>query len=905
MVNWIPKTQGPMMFRPGLGYLGASKTSLPATWIEFVAATDDTALLEITNNLMRVWVNDALVTRPSVSTSISNGSFATSTSWTDASTGGGVPSYSVSGLTLNATNRGGLAKVTRQITVAAPDQNILHGLAINITRGPVVFRCGSTNGDDDYVAETSLRAGRHSLAFTPGASFWLTFQSDLDISKIVASIAVEAGGTLEVVAPWLTADLDSIRWDQSADVLFVACEGYQQRRIERRDNNSWSVVVYAPDDGAFGSARTAKVKLKPGANHGNTTLTADRPFFKAGHVGSLFRLFHSGQVSTTKLSAEDNYSDPFRVSGVSISTTNDDRDWTYTIAGTWSGTLKCYKSITSETAGFQECQSFSGGSTIAITSNIANAANTDGTGGLSNNLVAWFRIGFEPGNYTSGVATVTTTYKGGGGWGTCRVLSIVSSTVANIEVIPPTSSTDTNPAFKDTNYTDDWQESIWSGLRGWPSSVAFHEGARLWWFGNTYAIGSVSDDYESFDPTIQGDSGPVIRVLGSGPVDTVHFGLSLGHLMMGTAGSILAGQSTSFGEPLTPTNMTARACSTQGAAAMRAAKIDLNGIFVERSARRVFELSLGGQQLAYYGNYSARDLTLLHPDIASDGNGGTVGISQIAVQRQPDTRVHFVLGDGTVASLCYNPAEQLEAWYRTNVADSASGFIEKVVVLPGAAEDAVYFHVRRTINGNTVRYLEKMAMESECVGGTLNKQADAFVLYSGPATTTLANLGHLEGQSVIVWGNGADLSPDDDDGVQATYMVTGGQITGLPSAVTSAVIGLPYDAEYQSTKLAYAAAAGTALTQKKRVDHVGLILGTVHNNGLFYGPDFMTMDPLPRFLDANVESTADQIFEGFDGPSIEFPGEWSTDSRICLKAKAPRPATVLAAVISITTNDRV
>lgn len=876
-----------MKIRPGLGYLGATKSSLQMQPIPFVAATDDTAILEITNGLMRVRVSDALVTRPSVATSISNGSFATSTSWTDASTGGGAPSYGGSGLTLNATNRGGLAKVTRQIAVAGPDQNILHGMAINVTRGPVVFRVGSTNGDDDYVSETSLRAGRHSIAFTPGASFWLTFQSDLNISKIVASITVEAGGTLEVVAPWLTADLGSIRWDQSADVLFVACAGYQQRRIERRNNNSWSVVLYAADDGPFQPTRSAKVKLKPGANVGNTTLTSDKPFFKSGHVGALFRVFHNNMDQTFSLSSEGEYTDPFRISGVRASL--NDRVWNYGISGSWSGTIRTYKSITSASDGYTTAHNFASSAIPDVTTNQTYPTQNDDP---ADNLITWNRIGFDPGTYTSGVATIRQVHPGSSGWGACRVTAFNSSTSVSVEVLE---------AFNDVAFSDNWQESIWSDRRGWPTSVTFHEGARLWWLGNSYAIGSVSDDYESFDVTVVGDSAPIIRVLGSGPVDTIHFGLSLGHLMMGTAGSILAGQSTSFGEPLTPTNMTARDCSTQGAAAMPAIKIDLNGVFVDRSTRRVFELSLGGQQLAYYGNYSARDLTLLHPDLASDGAGGTIGMVGIAVQRQPDTRVHLVLGDGTLASLCYNPAENLEAWYRTDTS-AAGGFIEKVVVLPGSVEDQVYVLVRRTIGGNTVRYLEKMAMESECVGGTQTKLADCFIVYNGSPTTTITGLSHLEGEVVVVWADGADKSPD-VAGVQTVYTVTGGQIT-LTSAVSQAIVGLPYEAQYKSTKLAYAAAAGTALTQTKRVDHVGLILGTTHNNGIFLGPDFATMDALPRVLADGSESTTDQIFSGFDGPSIEFPGVHSTDSRLCIKGKAPRPAEVRAAAISIQTNDK-
>ncbi len=61
MTNWLPKTQGPMRFRPGLRYLGASRNNGSAQFIDFVASTTDTALLELTSGAMRIWKDDALL----------------------------------------------------------------------------------------------------------------------------------------------------------------------------------------------------------------------------------------------------------------------------------------------------------------------------------------------------------------------------------------------------------------------------------------------------------------------------------------------------------------------------------------------------------------------------------------------------------------------------------------------------------------------------------------------------------------------------------------------------------------------------------------------------------------------------------------------------------------------------
>src|SRR5690606_30929765 len=133
-----------------------------------------------------------------------------------------------------------------------------------------------------------------------------------------------------------------------------ACKGHQQRRIERRAVDSWSFAVYAPVNGPFGAGRSARVKMKVGAVSGNTTLTADNPFFKSAHVGALFRLFNSGYSVSAKLADEDAYSDTIRVTG-SIA---GDRDFQWAIAGTWAGTVTIQRSFDGPTQGFRKWSTY-------------------------------------------------------------------------------------------------------------------------------------------------------------------------------------------------------------------------------------------------------------------------------------------------------------------------------------------------------------------------------------------------------------------------------------------------------------------------------------------------------------------------------------------------------------------
>jgi hypothetical protein len=241
------------------------------------------------------------------------------------------------------------------------------------------------------------------------------------------------------------------------------------------------------------------------------------------------------------------------------------------------------------------------------------------------------------------------------------------------------------------------------------------------------------------------------------------------------------------------------------------------------------------------------------------------------------------------------------------------GAVEKAVVLPGTGEDKVYYHINRTINGQTKRFLERWASEAESVGDTgLSWIADCARSYTDTGrTAALIDVApHLVGEAVVVWSDdtgsipGVDRSPD-VDGVQTTYAVdTGGDVT-LPVPVHHAVVGLPYVADWKSTKLAYAAEAGTALAQMKRTDKIAFVLYQAHNNGLFFGNDTGLLDPLSRLSDAGATVDPDKIFQTFDQAAMPFPGLWNEDSRVHLRAKAPRPMMVLAAIPTVATNEKV
>ncbi len=904
MTNWVPYVQGAMGIRPGLGYIGSIRNDTgECRTLTFVASTDDTALLEFTDKRMRVWSEDALVTRATRITTFTD--IATDTGlWTGVhSSGGGSVTFgntggeilaetdtggvwnttgTGNGLILDGVNRGGVARATRKIALGDTGDAVeVMALKIIVGRGPVAFRIGTDTGFDDVFPETTLRTGYHNLAFQVNdtGGFHLTFLNETDVHRVVASITMADTGAIAVPSPYDASVLSLIRTAQSADVIFAACAGLKQKRIERRQLNSWSIVDYDTDDGPFFGKTSQGVKLKLEAHNGNTLLNASQDMFRDEHKGALFYLRHNGYAWTFSIADEDFYTPPHTVTGITSTNSGEvnERTWSYTVSGTWVGKLRVLTTTDDKLDGPYAYSSISDTGTTENKVLLSNGTYTFGDRGdrsINNNLTEYVKVGFGPGDHTSGVATIQVNNSTGSDFGICRVVGRLSPSQVQVEILrPPT-------RIGDTGYTTDWSEGWWHEARTFPTAVELYEG-RLWWFGGTYAWGSIPDGFSNFDTEEEGDSAPIVRALGEGSVDRIVFAVGLSRMLLGTAGGVIAMKSSSLDEVLTNENLSAKNVTTHGAKDIQCAKIDTRAIYVHRSGVRAFELSYDVD----VQNYVAKDLTKLNPDILMPG------VIDIGVQRQPETRVHFVLADGTVAVLTYEPQEELMCWhlYETD------GMVEQVSVLPGEIEDKVYYVVARTIGVTTKRYLEKMARLDETHGDVICKLSDSFKLIDSE-TTTMDGLTHLAGKTVSVWRSGKD---------RGTFAVdTGGSIFNVPGNDTG-VVGLVYTADYKSAKLAYAAEGGTALTQPKRVDRVGFILYKTHVKGLKFGSDTGNLDDLPDIIERGGTADTGTIMNVFDEHSFVFPGKWSTDERLVLRAQSPRPATALAAIVSLTTVDNI
>ncbi len=883
--NWIPRTLGSMTVRPGMEHLGAIRNHAKPIFIPFVFDITDTALIELTSTAMRVWEDDAVVQRLGTGSTVVNGDFSSSdlTGWTDADDSGSTSLWIAGDYLGLVGTRYNFARRRAEVTVASTDVGTEHGVAVSIDRGSVQFRIGSSAGGDDYINETTLLPGSYSFGVTSTANFHIELAANTDFVTRVNSVVIESSGDMLVDTPWSSTDLDLIRSDPSADVTFAACKDVLQRRIERRNPRNWGIRRYEPDDGPFRVINTGPTRLTPSALTGDITLSASPGIFRASHEGALFQMTSIGQNVEGSFTGEDQWTDSIRVSGV-----ENTRKFQYlvTTLGSTDGTVTIQRSDGEEGNWIDV-------SGLTFTSTI-DSTHDDGF----DNQISFYRIGVGSGDFTgssTAIIEASLNYASGGLIGTARIRSVVSATESSASVMIRLGS---------TAATETWREGEWSGFRGYPTSVRLHEG-RVFWAGKAKLWGSISDAFESFDPEFEGDAGPINKSFGRGAVDNVPWMLSLGRLILGAESRVEQAKTNSLDEPLSVTNFALRPVTGHGATAIQAVEVGTRGFFVQRGGERLYEISPPGTQQTEIYDYGAVDRTVLVPEL------GESGFRRLSVQYQPDTRIHGVLGAGDVGVLVSDPAENVSCWLNIG-STGANGEIEEVVTLPGAEEDRVYYVVKREINGSTVRYLEKLATEKHSRGGSSNRMADSFGLYhSSDGSSSVSGADWLVGAEVVLWGSAMGPSATSTGVYLGTATVSSTGTFDIASTLaidsTTVCYGLYYPAWFKSVKLAYAAQAGTALTQRKKVDHLGFVAADIHADGVEFGystESTADFDKMP-VIEKGAPVSTDSVRKDYDEPSMPFPGSWDTDSRFVLKGNAPKPATVLGVVVSVTEKDKI
>uniref|UniRef100_A0A6M3IZ91 Putative tail protein n=1 Tax=viral metagenome TaxID=1070528 RepID=A0A6M3IZ91_9ZZZZ len=302
-----------------------------------------------------------------------------------------------------------------------------------------------------------------------------------------------------------------------------------------------------------------------------------------------------------------------------------------------------------------------------------------------------------------------------------------------------------------------------TSANNYPSAVTIFE-QRIY-FANTNTSphniwASVSGDYEDMTTGVNaGDA--FIYEMGSQEVNAIRWLSSGKVILMGTLGGIFSMSSGSDQLAITPTNVSVKLETTYGATNLVPRKIGNYVYYIQRNLTTVRETAYSYNE----NEYKALDMTILAPHITGDA-----GIVDMAYQQSPYNILWCVRSDGEIAALTREIDQEVIAWSRQILGGKFTGIasqqavVESVAVIPGDdGHDQVWFVVKRTINGGTVRYVEYLKPMDY---GT--EQEDAFYVDSGlsldspktitaitkadPGVVTATSHGFSNGNIVIIRG---------------------------------------------------------------------------------------------------------------------------------------------------------
>jgi hypothetical protein len=172
-------------------------------------------------------------------------------------------------------------------------------------------------------------------------------------------------------------------------------------------------------------------------------------------------------------------------------------------------------------------------------------------------------------------------------------------------------------------------------------------------------------------------------------------------------------------DAITPTSVSVRPQSYVGASNVQPVIINNAMIYSAARGGHVRELAYSWQA----SGYVTGDLSLRAPHLF-DGNT----IVDMCFAKAPQPVVWMVSSSGKLLGITYVPEQQVGSWHRHDT----DGTFESCCVVAEGNEDVLYVIVKRTVNGASVRYVERMASR------LFTDPADAFFVDAG-ATLNTAN----------------------------------------------------------------------------------------------------------------------------------------------------------------------
>lgn len=291
----------------------------------------------------------------------------------------------------------------------------------------------------------------------------------------------------------------------------------------------------------------------------------------------------------------------------------------------------------------------------------------------------------------------------------------------------------------------------------YPGAVSYFEQRR--WFGGTqnrpnnlWATRPGTEADMSFSLPSQSDDRIAVRVAAREANRILHI-VPLAQLMLMT-GAAEWRVSPLNSDAITPESMSVRPQSYVGASNVQPLVVGSSMIYGAGRGGHLRELGYNYEA----GGYISGDVCLRAPHLFDN-----LTIVDLAYSKAPSPVVWAVSSSGKMVAMAYVPEQQVGGFSTIET----KGSIESACVVAEGDEDIVYVEVMRTVNGQAVRFVERMNERQytdlkECV------YVDCAGTYRGEAKKEITGLTWLEGETVSILADGA---------VEPQQVVKDGKIT--------------------------------------------------------------------------------------------------------------------------------
>lgn len=475
----------------------------------------------------------------------------------------------------------------------------------------------------------------------------------------------------EIATPYVEADLPLLKFTQSADVMTIDHPTYAPRDLSRTGHDAWTLALIvfgptaaAPTGGNVGStgdgtavpAITGITNANPGVvtavAHG--MVNGDSCYIYGSDmpdVNNKNYVIHKLTADTFELTGVDTTSYDVWTSGGSVITKS--KNYRYRVIGINNDTKEPTLPLSVS----------SGAIPFPLTDTIHNVISWTASSGCSKYDVFREENGFY------------------GYIGTADGTSFVDDNIT-------------------ADYSDTPQEAQtpFSGADNYPGCVAYHDQRRV--FGRTNnkrqtIFGTQVGNYTNMNTSFVSKADDAIEfTIASQQVNEIRHLLSSSGLLAFTSGGVwkFSGGNDS---PITPTNILNKNQSNIGCSDIPPVLAGDYILFVEDGDDIINEIDYSFDR----DKYVAKDRTLLASHLFEEDQ-----IKEVAYARKPESIVWCVMTSGLLLGMTYIPEQDVWGWHW----HETEGTFESVSTIREGTEDAVYVIVKRTINGSTVRYTERL-----------------------------------------------------------------------------------------------------------------------------------------------------------------------------------------------------